>query len=371
MFGIAGGHAPMIARASDDIGSRHNVPVMPLVFVSHAAADAPLVDPFVNTILKLGCRLSVEEIFYSSGEDTGVPSGTDLMHHVRDRVGEAGLVVAIISPMFQTRPVCVAELGAAWSRTGNLFPLAVPGMERPEMEGVLQGMTVRHINESAALDELHDAVAKLRGEATPALTWSPHKATWLANVDSYVAQLTAPTVVTVDELERVQTDLAGTQAALAESERERRALALRLERVAEAATAEDRREALLPEDERERFEALVGAANGALRGVSSIVIDALFGEMAEGGMAWPDGFDDRYRRDQVTKALQDGDLVERHDESLHPDLEMTSVSRAWDAITAVQRFLEESSEEFDNWFRDAHDGPPDLRKRLIFDSVFG
>jgi hypothetical protein len=111
--------------------------LMPEVFVSHAAADGALVDPFVDTVLKLGCGLDEAKIFYSSGEDTGLPSGFDLLHHVREEAAEAGLVVAIISPMFETRPVCVAELGAAWSRTGNLFPLAVPGMARTDMEGVL------------------------------------------------------------------------------------------------------------------------------------------------------------------------------------------------------------------------------------------
>lgn len=76
-----------------------------------------LVDPFVDTVLKVGCGLREEEIFCSSGEDTGVPSGSDLLHHVREQVEEGSLVIAIISSTFQTRPVCVAELGAAQSRT--------------------------------------------------------------------------------------------------------------------------------------------------------------------------------------------------------------------------------------------------------------
>jgi len=345
---------------------------MSLVFVSHAAADSAFVEPFVDTILKLGCGLDEDEVFYSSGEDTGVPSGADLLHHVRQQAEEAGLVVAIISPMFQTRPVCIAELGAAWSRTGNLFPLAVPGMSRPDMEGVLQGMAVRYIDDPNALDELHDRVGALREETSKTTTWGRQKATWLANVDAYKERLSAPSVVTSDELARVRAELGGTQGALVDSERERRELEGRLKRLAEASTPEERREALLPEGERERYAALVTEAANAVRKLDGIVIDALFAEISEGGMAWPHHYDDHYRHEQANKAVQDGDLIEDANDRLVPDHEITDVARAAHAIGAVRKFLEEeSSEEFDLWFRDEYGGPPDLTKRRIFDGVIG
>lgn len=55
------------------------------VFVSHASADAELVDKFVDTLLRNGCNLGPDALFYSSGEDTGVPSGEDLIATVRKR----------------------------------------------------------------------------------------------------------------------------------------------------------------------------------------------------------------------------------------------------------------------------------------------
>ena len=61
------------------------------VFVSHAFADKSLVDEFVDTVIRLGCALKSEDIFYSSGEDTGIPTGSDLLNHVRGKVGEAHL----------------------------------------------------------------------------------------------------------------------------------------------------------------------------------------------------------------------------------------------------------------------------------------
>jgi hypothetical protein len=344
---------------------------MPEVFVSHAAADSVLVDPFVDTVLKLGCGLDEGQIFYSSGEDTGVPSGSDLLHHVREQVAEAGLVVAIISPIFQTRPVCVAELGAAWSRTGNLFPLAVPGMSRTDMEGVLSGMTVRFIDDPAALDELHERVGAVAGAHSKTTTWGRHKAAWMANVEAHAKQLSAPDTVTLEELQRTRDELAGTQGALVDSEGERRKLQGRIERFAAATSAEERAEALLPEDERERFEALMKDAAKAVEKLDGIVGEALFFKFAEGSMPWPHAFDDHYRNEAAKNAVRNGDLVEDASEQLVPDDEVTDVARAIDAVTRLRELFEYCSEEFDAWFRDEYGGPPDLRKRRIWDKVVG
>jgi hypothetical protein len=82
-------------------------------FVGHASVDAELVDAFVDTLVRNGCNLGPDDIFYTSGEDTGIPSGADLIASVSEEVSEATLVIALVTPTYQTRPVCVAELGAA------------------------------------------------------------------------------------------------------------------------------------------------------------------------------------------------------------------------------------------------------------------
>lgn len=200
------------------------MPSMAKVFVSHASADSVLVDEFVSRILDNGCGLDVTQIFYSSDRDTGVPSGHNLLSYVQQEVGSADLVIAIVSPMFQTRPVCVAELGAAWSRTGNLFPLAVPGMARPDMEGVLEGMTVLRIDDPDALDELAARVADATGVHRTALTWNKAKERWLADVERLARELQEPAVVTPAAHAKIEAQLEAARAALAESSAETRAL---------------------------------------------------------------------------------------------------------------------------------------------------
>src|ERR1700691_148450 len=110
---------------------------MPGIFISHASADKVMVDEFVDNVVRLGCGVPPDLIFYSSGSDTGVPSGKDLNTYVRDQVGVVGLVVSLLTPAFQIRPFCVAELGAAWSRVDNLFPIKHPELDRDDLDGVL------------------------------------------------------------------------------------------------------------------------------------------------------------------------------------------------------------------------------------------
>jgi Histidine-specific methyltransferase, SAM-dependent/TIR domain len=159
------------------------------IFISHASSDKPLVDPFVDTIVRLGCRVPSEQIFYSSGDDTGIPSGSDLNATVRRSVSKTGLVVSLITHTFQTRPYCIAEMGAAWSRVNNLFPLRDPSLTHSSLDGVLNGMLVRSFDDEAALDELHERICDVTKAAVPARTWSSYKKKWLDALPSYLASM--------------------------------------------------------------------------------------------------------------------------------------------------------------------------------------
>jgi TIR domain len=156
---------------------------MPRIFVSHASADHQFVQDFVGEVLLLGCGARQEEVFFSSGADIGVPIGADLNSFIRERISEQEtLVVAMITPTFLARPYCLAELGAAWSRAGTLFPLTAPGMERETLGGVLGGIHIKPIDDRAALNQLSDRVADLLQRRSPAATWEMYRDDWLREI---------------------------------------------------------------------------------------------------------------------------------------------------------------------------------------------
>lgn len=299
-----------------------------------------------------------------------------MLTYVRDKVGDADLVIAVISPMFQTRPVCVAELGAAWSRAGEgkFFPTAVPGMKRIDMEGVMDGVLVLYLDDEALLDELAAAVSRSLDVDHHPGDWTKHKTIWLAEVAGLATGLSTPDVVTRDEHDALGAKLAAVQDALVESTNEAQALQEQIERYKAADDPEERKQVLLPEDELKRFELLRAAAADALGDLDSIVQEMMFHEIAEGPMPLPNPYDDRTRSDEAQAAVKAGDLqVTSDDEHLYADDSVRDVKRASQAVRELRDALEEGgfSVTFDEWFVDTYGAPPELGRRRIWDQLLG
>lgn len=343
---------------------------MSRVFVSHASADADLIDEFVNILLRNGCNLHPDEIFYTSGEDTGIPSGEDLIATVRAQVSEATLVIALVTPTYQTRPVCVAELGAAWGRSNLLLPLMLPDMPRTDLEGVLAGMTIRTLGDSAALDEVHDRVRVAAQRNVKAATWNRHKQRWLKALPELIEMVPTPDTVSATDLEQLQQDLVGAQEALGELEKENAQLKLDLTTVSKLKNASEVAEARLPVEEQARFDALVAKTSSALKPLHSVVVDALWADRFSSGLPRPD-WNDRYRAEDVDEAVNDGFLYEGDDGMLYADRAAGAVDRAVEQVDRLQTFLtEECSEEFFAWFKALYDFDPDLRKKQVWKQLF-
>jgi TIR domain len=173
---------------------------MKLVFVSHATADSELVEQFVDIILK-SCGLTEADIFVSSIPGMDIPTGSDLLAAVRAEVSDTTLVIAVITPTYPTRPVCVAELGAAWGVAGKLLPVLVPSINRDQLAGVLTGMKVDYLNEERALDEIAGRIEVETGRRPGShASWTRAKQKWLRIVGDLVAALSDPEVVSKESM---------------------------------------------------------------------------------------------------------------------------------------------------------------------------
>jgi hypothetical protein len=181
--------------------------VVKLVFVSHATVDSELVEQFVDIILK-SCGLTETDIFVSSIPGMDIPAGGDLLAAVRAEVSDTTLVIAVITPTYPTRPVCVAELGAAWGVSGKLLPVLVPGVDRDRLDGVLTGMKVDYLNQEKALDHIAERIETETGlrPVSPA-SWTRAKQKWLRAIDDLVAKLPRPEIISKDEHE-IRTSIA-------------------------------------------------------------------------------------------------------------------------------------------------------------------
>ncbi|NKX74826.1 toll/interleukin-1 receptor domain-containing protein [Rhodobacteraceae bacterium R_SAG3] len=137
------------------------------IFLSHAAADGPLIEAF-ETLLAKSLGITSAEIFCSSLEGQGVTKGGNFVDEIRARAAEAEGVVALISPAYLDSPFCMAELGAAWVLKTQRLPIIVPPNSFKEMQATLLGIVGVRIDDEDALAQGFEDFSDATGIPLPA-----------------------------------------------------------------------------------------------------------------------------------------------------------------------------------------------------------
>jgi TIR domain len=118
----------------------------PVVFVSHAATDEPIVTILRNEMRRIFA--DGVQVFASSVPGVVRP-GTDWLESIRDNLETASAVVVLITPVSINRPWIWFEVGASWSRmaagSGAIYPICVPEIDLatlPEPLSRLQALSL-------------------------------------------------------------------------------------------------------------------------------------------------------------------------------------------------------------------------------------
>lgn len=340
------------------------------IFVSHANADKEYVDGFVANVLMRGAGLRSDDIFYSSAADTGVLSGETLMEAVRKEAASASLIVALVTPWYQSRPVCVAELGAAWARD-VLMPLMAPGMPRSELEGVLPGLAIRSAEDTGALNDLAERIRGLCFEINMR-SWGVGMEEWKSFLRRRDPIVETPQQPTREQVDTLSSELDSARAALDDAQEQLRDLTKRFEALKKAKTDAEVSEASLPTGERERFDVLRSTAQSALTGLPSVVSDVIWHDLSGQTMYLTNFMEDPTASESAQEEIRNGRLdLDENNGSLAVDIDYPDVESAVAAARDLADFLDDStrSEEFTVWFRKTFDVPMNLAKKGCWDAI--
>jgi hypothetical protein len=134
----------------------------PTLFVSHAAADKPVVDLIVH-LLKHGIGVPSRRIFCTSLEQGVIEGGDSFINAVLDRLSEPDAVVlALISHNFNDSPFCGHEVGATWiAKRKPLLLYVIPPSDYKVLSGVLLDRQAPTLAKRATLEELRERVTSL------------------------------------------------------------------------------------------------------------------------------------------------------------------------------------------------------------------
>jgi hypothetical protein len=366
------GPIPMKGGVPNPFGPR--VGAMTKVFVSHASADKEFVDEFVDNVLRIGLGLNGDNLFYSSERDTGIPSGADLMHSLRREVGESTLVIAVITPMYQTRPVCVVELGAAWGRATpkHFFPLLSPGLDRAELEGVIPSALTLRIDDSATLDELSDRIEEALGPQASKTQWGVGKQKWLTAVKRVGPLLSRPDIPTVEEHNALRKEVGELREALAYTSTEVEQWKQRFDQLSEVKDSVEVRRIRVGSKPRDNFKNALSAAAEALGGFSEPVRECIYQSLRGSSVAYPNRYSDPDAADAFDDAIERRLIVEEDENRYIPNSEKAKVARAVEGVETLRDAIsaEKAGPEFAEWFEAEYDGlEPDLRDRDCWEAL--
>jgi len=338
------------------------------IFVSHASADKDFVDAFVDRILILGCGLKAQDIFYSSRVSTGVASGQDLLSTVRQAVKDAELVVAIISPTYLTRPVCVAEMGAAWANVGKLFPVLTPGLSRDDLEGILTSQLIRSCDDSDLLDELYDTIGEVVGQRRYVSNWSTHKLQWQDLAQEKTSLLGVPDRLTASQARKLRGEKEDAMAAWRSSLEEIASLEEKIRLLTEAKTREEAVAALVPRNEAAIFKTILTRLETSYRALDRLTANVIrYDVILNDEMRWPS--DDDYTASRLAnEAVSNSTLVlDEEQNTLSPRYDIPAQEQLKESIEALALFFQESSSDFSTWFVKEYGYPCDLALQPLWD----
>ena len=141
------------------------------IFISHSEQNKDIASKLVELLVstELG---GTGTIFCSSAEGFDIPNGRDLKGYIKDRLDDAPIVIAILTPQYSESKFCLCELGAAWGMAKRLFVLAVPPHSYKDAQAILAGVRIDAVDKLAALNDIYDEIVSMTGRGSKINRWN-------------------------------------------------------------------------------------------------------------------------------------------------------------------------------------------------------
>lgn len=188
------------------------------IFISHAVKDKELADTLVD-LLQTGLGVSADQIFCSSLESLGIPSGVNFVDHIKNEIQNPKAVLALITPNYLASQFCLCELGASWAMYHRLFPIIVSPLTFEDVKGVLAGVQLIEINNPMSLSEMRDQFNKALGvNGGMSARWEAKRDAFLKKLPKILKKLPAVDRVTATAHAKVVNELTDAKQYVADQE---------------------------------------------------------------------------------------------------------------------------------------------------------
>jgi TIR domain len=330
------------------------------VFISHASTDAPLADALVQ-LIEGGIGVSSYQIFCTSLEEQSIPPGVEFKQYIKEKLGDAKIVIALISPQYYSSAFCMCELGATWALTKSFIPLTVPPVAHDDLRGVLGGVQVLSIMDGTKLDTVYEVLGQIVEQRQKVVRWNSRKEKFLAELPAILKSLKKPAVVTRTEFNKI---VAERDEYKREYEKADGEIAKLQKTFSEVSRLKDKQQVARVRRKfssaDEQFESLVDGASKVVAPLDSVVREALYqslrGEDFYPGDNWGDD----------PRSAEENGLLTRDDGEFSPNSSHPKIKKALAALHALRQFVEEPPEGFDAAYEDEHEDTFDFGNRSFW-----
>ncbi|HLJ28016.1 MAG TPA: toll/interleukin-1 receptor domain-containing protein [Candidatus Angelobacter sp.] len=329
------------------------------LFISHAVADKDLVDAVI-TLLEMGAGIRTEDIFCTSFDEQGIPPGADFSPYMRERLKEAEVILAIVTPQYYECPFCLCETGGAWATEKKFLPLLVEPVGYDDLRGALYGKQGLLITESGKLDTLRDQLSTLsKGKTT---RWNRKKEDFLKALPALLRTMKPVATLSSVDANKLRAELATAKAEAEELDKQNEGLQrhiAELEQAKDAAAVKKIRKKFSTEDK--EFDELVKVAKSAIGKLPRVVREAMLFHVRS------DYFNPQYEEwgNDVSDAIQRNFLKDDESVSLNDDHPI--VERALEAFSKLTDFEEEATSGFRKSYRKEFSEDLDATSRTFWE----
>jgi len=191
---------------------------MARIFISHAVADKRLADAFTK-FLKEAIGVPAANIFCSSVDGHGIPTGENFSDYMRDQIEDPDLVIMLITETYMEREFCLMELGATWAKSLNPYPIIVSPVDFTAVTRTLGLIQGQMIDDHVKLNQLRTALKGICDlEPRTDEDWDDKREQWKLQLKRILPKLPKATKVSKDAYDKLQKSVDQLNESLSEAE---------------------------------------------------------------------------------------------------------------------------------------------------------
>lgn len=327
------------------------------IFISHATADKELADRLV-ILLQTGMGISDEEVFCTSLEGLGIPSGQNFVEFIKEQIQQPKTVILLLTPHYYASEFCLCELGASWSMAHRIFPLLLPPLSCNDVKGVLLGTQILQLHSKKGLNQFQEElIPHLKIKKKAFAIWEKRRDTFLEWLASYIKTYPSPNKIDPNKHKELEKNYLEAKNALLDAEDRITILENNIEKLKMLKNKEQVNTVLEENiEDIEKFEAIVAEASKTMSKFPLQVRKAFFQYFMRDNLDMPLPFcsnTDEILRD-IKSVVQKGFLVDGNS-GITINENDPLIKTALRALEKVQSFVDNPSTDFSEYYAENYE----------------